>query len=292
MSAPSDRRFRAALVQLRSGRSVADNLDRAEALIRRAARGGAHYVQTPENTAFMELEPKLVLAAAEPEETSVPLKGLRALAAELGIYLHIGSLAIKLDDTRVANRSYVIDPAGGIAAQYDKLHLFDVDLSGGESYRESHHARPGGKAVLVDLPFGRLGLSICYDLRFPQLYRALAVAGAEFIAVPAAFTRQTGEAHWHVLIRARAIETGAFVLAASQGGLHENGRTTFGHSLIVSPWGEVLAEGGEEPGVIFGDIDPAASDEARARIPALKHDRDFEVEIARAAPGQARREAS
>jgi len=292
MSVPSDRRFRAALVQLRSGRSVAHNLDRAEALIRRAARGGAHYVQTPENTAFMELEPKLVLAAAEPEDTSVPLKRLRALAAEFGIYLHIGSLAIKLDDTRVANRSYVIDPAGGIAAQYDKLHLFDVDLAGGESYRESHHARPGGKAVLVDLPFGRLGLSICYDLRFPQLYRALAGAGAEFIAVPAAFTRQTGEAHWHVLIRARAIEIGAFVLAASQGGLHENGRTTFGHSLIVSPWGEVLAEGGAEPGVIFADIDLAASDEARARIPALKHDRDFEVEIARAAPAQATRETS
>lgn len=292
MSLSSDRRFRAALVQLRSGRSVAGNLDRAEALIRRAAQGGARYVQTPENTAFMELEPKLVLAAAEPEDTSVPLKRLRALAAELGIHLHVGSLAIKLDDTRVANRSYVIGPEGAIAAQYDKLHLFDVDLAGGESYRESHHARAGGKAVLVDLPFGRLGLSICYDLRFPQLYRALAAAGAEFIAVPAAFTRQTGEAHWHVLIRARAIETGAFVLAASQGGLHENGRSTFGHSLIVSPWGELLAEGGEEPGVIFADIDPAASDEARARIPALKHDRDFEVEIARFASARATCEGS
>jgi predicted amidohydrolase len=291
MSEPSHRRFRAALVQLRSGRSIADNLDRAETLIRRAAQGGALYVQTPENTAYMELEPKLVVAAAELEETSVPLKRLRALAAELGIHLHIGSLAIKLDDTRVANRSYLIDPQGGIAARYDKLHLFDVDLAGGESYRESHHARPGGKAVLVDLPFGRLGLSICYDLRFPQLYRALAGAGAEFIAVPAAFTKQTGEAHWHVLIRARAIETGAFVLAASQGGLHENGRTTFGHSLIVSPWGEVLAEGGEEPGVIFADIDLAASAEARAGIPALKHDRDFEVEIVQAAPAQARKSA-
>jgi predicted amidohydrolase len=292
MSEPSDRRFRAALLQLRSGRSVADNLDRAEALIRRAGQGGAHYVQTPENTAFMELEPKLVLAAAEPEESSVPLKRLRALAAELGIHLHIGSLAIKLDDARVANRSYVIGPNGGIAARYDKLHLFDVDLAGGESYRESHHARPGGKAVLVDLPFGRLGLSICYDLRFPQLYRALAGAGAEFIAVPAAFTRQTGEAHWHVLLRARAIESGAFVLAATQGGLHENGRATFGHSLIVSPWGEVLAEGGEDPGVIFADLDLAASAEARARIPALKHDRAFEVELVRAAPAETRKEAS
>ena len=288
-----DRRFRAALVQLRSDRSVADNIDRAEALIRRAAaRGGADYVQTPENTAFMELEPKLVLAAAEPEAASQPLKRLRALAAELGIHLHIGSLAIKLDDTRVANRSYVIDPQGGILAHYDKLHLFDVDLAGGESYRESHHARPGASAVLVDLPFGRLGLSICYDLRFPQLYRALAAAGAEFISVPAAFTRQTGEAHWYVLIRARAIESGAFVLAATQGGLHENGRMTFGHSLIVSPWGEVLAEGGEEPGVIFADIDLAASTEARARIPALKHDRDFEVEIVGGDQARARREAS
>ena len=292
MSEPSDRRFRAALVQLRSGRSVADNLDRAETLIRRAAQGGARYVQTPENTAFMELEPELVLAAAEPEEASVPLKRLSALAAELGIHLHIGSLAIKLDDTRVANRSYLIDPQGGTAAHYDKLHLFDVDLAGGESYRESHHARPGGRAVLVDLPFGRLGLSICYDLRFAALYRALAGSGAEFIAVPAAFTMQTGEAHWHVLIRARAIESGAFVLAATQGGLHENGRTTFGHSLIVSPWGEVLAEGGEEPGVIFADIDLAACAEARARIPALKHDRDFDVEVVGHAPARARREAS
>ena len=292
MSEASKRPFRAALVQLRSGHSVADKLDRAEALIRHAARGSADYVQTPENTAFMELEPKLVLAAAEPEAASVPLKRLRALAAELGVHLHIGSLAIKLDDTRVANRSYVIDPQGRILAHYDKLHLFDVDLAGGESYRESHHARPGGKAVLVDLPFGRLGLSICYDLRFPQLYRALAAAGAELIAVPAAFTRQTGEAHWHVLIRARAIESGAFVLAATQGGLHENGRMTFGHSLIVSPWGEVLAEGGEDPGVIFADIDLAASAEARARIPALKHDRDFEVEIVGGDQARARREAS
>jgi predicted amidohydrolase len=292
MSASAGRRFRAALVQLRSGRSIPDNLARAEALIRRAAEGGAAYVQTPENTALMELEPKLVVAAAEPEEESVPLKRLRALAAELGIYLHVGSLAIRLDDTRVANRSYLIAPDGGIAARYDKLHLFDVDLAGGETYRESAHARSGAKAVLVELPFGRLGLSICYDLRFPQLYRALAGAGAELVAVPSAFTRQTGEAHWHVLIRARAIETGAFVLAATQGGLHENGRSTFGHSLIVSPWGKVLAEGGEEPGVIFADIDPAASDEARARIPALKHDRAFEVEIVRAAPEGARREAS
>jgi predicted amidohydrolase len=277
------RRFRAGLVQLRSGRSVTPNLDKAEGLIRRAAKGGAIYVQTPENTGLMELSPRLVVEAAETEERSTPLARLRALARELGIFLHIGSLAIKLDETRVANRSYVIDPEGRVAARYDKLHMFDVDLPGGESYRESQFFRPGEKAVVADLPFGRLGLSICYDLRFPALYRALASAGAEFIAVPSAFTKQTGEAHWRVLIRARAIETGAFVLAATQGGLHENGRATYGHSLIVSPWGEVLAEGGEDPCVVFADIDLAASEEARARIPALKHGRNFEVEIAGAA---------
>jgi deaminated glutathione amidase len=277
------RRFRAGLVQLRSGRSVTPNLDKAEGLIRRAAKGGAIYVQTPENTGLMELSPRLVLEAAETEERSAPLARLTALARELGIFLHIGSLAVKLDETRVANRSYVIDPEGRVAARYDKLHMFDVDLPGGESYRESQYFRPGEKAVVADLPFGRLGLSICYDLRFPALYRALASAGAEFIAVPSAFTKQTGEAHWRVLIRARAIETGAFVLAATQGGLHENGRATYGHSLIVSPWGEVLAEGGEDPCVVFADIDLAASEEARARIPALKHGRGFEVEIAGAA---------
>jgi predicted amidohydrolase len=286
------RRFRAGLVQLRSGRAIEPNLDMAEALIRRAAKGGAAYVQTPENTAVMELKPELVLAAAESEGKSVPLAWAKALAAELGIFLHIGSLAIKLDQARVANRSYLIDPKGRIAARYDKLHMFDVDLEGGESYRESQYFRPGATAVLADLPFGRLGLSICYDLRFPALYRALAASGAEIIAIPSAFTKQTGEAHWQVLVRARAIETGAFVLAAAQGGLHENGRSTYGHSLIVSPWGEVLAEGGEEPGVIFADIDLAASAEARARIPAIKHGREFQVEIAGGEAVEARKEAS
>ena len=284
--------FRAGLVQLRSGRTVAPNLDKAEALVRRAAKGGAQYVQTPENTGIMELKPELVLAAAESEGKSAPLAWARALARELGIWLHIGSVAIKLDQGRVANRSYLLDPKGRVAARYDKLHMFDVDLAGGESYRESQYFRPGAKAVLADLPFGRLGLSICYDLRFPSLYRALAAAGAELIAIPAAFTKQTGEAHWHVLTRARAIETGAFVLAATQGGLHENGRSTFGHSIVVSPWGEVLAEAGEEPGVIFADIDLAASEEARARIPAIKHGREFEIEIAGEPVERARREAS
>jgi deaminated glutathione amidase len=292
MSGKGRGRFRAGLVQLRSGRTVASNLDKAEALVRRAAKGGAQYVQTPENTGIMELEPELVLAAAESEGKSAPLAWARALARELGIWLHIGSIAIKLDRSHVANRSYLLDPKGSVTARYDKLHMFDVDLAGGESYRESQYFRPGAKAVLADLPFGRFGLSICYDLRFASLYRALAAAGAEIIAIPAAFTKQTGEAHWHVLTRARAIETGAFVLAATQGGLHENGRSTFGHSIVVSPWGEVLAEAGEEPGVIFADIDLAASEEARARIPAIKHGREFEIEIAGEAVERARREAS
>jgi predicted amidohydrolase len=292
MTPISDRHFRAALVQLRASRSIAPNLDQAEALVREAARGGADYVQTPENTALMELEPERVLALVQPEAESEPLARLCALAAELGIWLHIGSLGIKIDETQVANRSFLIDPQGAIAARYDKLHMFDVDLAGGESYRESQYYGPGAKAVIADLPWARLGMTICYDLRFPALYRALATAGAEVIAVPAAFTKQTGEAHWHVLLRARAIETGSFVLAATQGGLHENGRETFGHSMIVSPWGVVLAEAGEDPGVIFADIDLAAVAEARARIPSLKHGRAFEIEIASGAPDLARREAS
>jgi len=284
--------FRAALVQLRASRSIAPNLDQAEALIRQAAKGGAQYVQTPENTALMELEPELVLKQVQAEGESVPLARLRTLASELGIWLHVGSLGIKIDAARVANRSYLLDPHGEIAAHYDKLHMFDVDLANGESYRESQYYGPGTKAVLADLPWGRLGMTICYDLRFPALYRALATAGATLIAIPAAFTRQTGQAHWHVLVRARAIETGAFVFAATQGGLHENGRETFGHSMIMSPWGDILAEAGEDPGVVFADIDLARSEEVRARIPSLKHGRPFEIEIAGGRPSTTRKEAS
>jgi predicted amidohydrolase len=291
VTAPSPKTLRVALVQLRSGRSIAPNMAMAEALIRRAAAGGALYVQTPENTAIMELEPERLLAEVDVEESSVPLGQLRALARELGLWLHVGSLAVKVDASKVANRSYLIAPDGEIVARYDKLHLFDVDLAGGESYRESRTFQPGNTAVLADLPWGRLGLSICYDLRFPALYRALATAGAEFIAVPSAFTKQTGEAHWRVLLRARAIETGAFVLAAAQGGLHENGRSTYGHSMIVSPWGEVLAEAGEDPQMLFADIDLGLCAEARAKVPSLKHGRQFQVEIM-GAGAQAQREAS
>ena len=277
---PAPKVFRAALVQLRSGRTIAPNIETAERLIRSAVREGALYVQTPENTSIMELETECLLAAIETEEKSEPLAQLRTLAKELAIWLHVGSLGTKLIGGKVANRSYLIAPDGALAARYDKLHMFDVDLAGGESYRESRNFNPGSKAVVADLPWGRLGMSICYDLRFPGLYRALASAGADFITVPAAFTKQTGEAHWRVLLRARAIETGTFVLAACQGGLHENGRSTYGHSMIVSPWGEVLAEAGEDPQIVLADIDPRLSAEARAKVPSLRYGRAFEVEIA------------
>ena len=289
-------RFRAALVQLRAGRAIEENLISAEALIREATRGGADYIQTPENTALMELESELVQKQAQPEPESRPLALFCSLAEELRVWLHIGSLGVKQPDGRIANRSYLLAPNGSVVARYDKLHMFDVDLPDGETYRESDNFSPGNTAVLADLsPAGlpaKLGMTICYDVRFAALYRALAIAGANMIAIPAAFTKQTGEAHWHVLLRARAIETGAFVLAATQGGLHENGRWTFGHSMIVSPWGEILAEAGADPCVIFAEIDLAHVNEARARIPALKHGRAFEIESVTLVDAAATRQAS
>jgi predicted amidohydrolase len=262
---------------MRSGLSPQGNLDAAVRLIEEARRGGADYVQTPEMTNILEVKRERLFTAITAEENDPSLAAFRALARKLGIYLHVGSLAIKLLPEKAANRSFLIDRKGDIVARYDKIHMFDVDLAGGESYRESRNYRPGEMAVAIDLPWGRLGLTICYDLRFPALYRALAEAGSSFLAIPSAFTRQTGEAHWHVLNRARAIENGAFVLAAAQGGKHENGRETFGHSLIVDPWGRVVAEGGTEPGVILATIDPAEVTAARAKIPSLQHGRRFEM---------------
>jgi predicted amidohydrolase len=199
------------------------------------------------------------------------------LARNYGIYLHVGSLALKVSPDKAVNRGFLIDPRGDIVARYDKIHMFDVDLEGGESYRESRNYRPGDLAVLADLPWGRLGLTICYDLRFPALYRALAEAGASFLSIPSAFTKSTGEAHWHVLIRARAVENGCFVLAAAQAGKHENGRETYGHSLAVNPWGRIIGDGGTAPGVTFADVDVSEIAAARARIPSLQHGRRFEV---------------
>lgn len=253
------------------------SLDEAERLIRQAAAGGADLVLTPENTSLMELRSALLFEKTSPEAGNPALTRLTGLARDVGVWLQIGSIAVQVSDTKVANRSYLIDPQGTVVAQYDKMHMFDVELAGGESYRESKNYAPGDKAILADLPWGRIGLTICYDLRFPALYRALAHAGADFITVPSAFTKQTGEAHWHTLLKARAIETGTFVFAAAQGGMHENGRATYGYSLIISPWGDVIAEAGIDPGVVYADIDPAKVGEARARIPSLLHDREFEI---------------
>jgi deaminated glutathione amidase len=269
--------FTVGLAQMRSGLSPQANLDAAARLIEEAKRGGADYVLTPEMTNIMEVKRDRLFATIVPEEQDACLASLCELARSRSVYLHIGSLAIKVLPDKAANRSFLIDPKGEIVARYDKIHMFDVDLAGGESYRESRSYRPGELAVLADLPWGRLGLTVCYDLRFPALYRALAEAGASFISIPSAFTRQTGEAHWHVLVRARAIENGSFVFAAAQGGKHENGRETFGHSLIVDPWGRILAEGGTEPSVMLAKIDPAEVAAARARIPSLQHGRRFEV---------------
>jgi predicted amidohydrolase len=269
--------FKAGLIQMRSGLAPGANLEAAIRLIEEAKAGGADYVQTPEMTNILALKREQLFAAIVEEEADKSLAAFRELARRLGIFVHVGSLAIKLTADKAANRSFLIDRDGEIVARYDKIHMFDVDLAGGESYRESRNYRAGEIAVVTDLPWGRLGLSVCYDLRFPALYRALAEAGSSFLAIPSAFTKQTGEAHWHVLMRSRAIENGAYVLAAAQGGRHENGRDTFGHSLVVDPWGRVVAEGGTEPGVVFATIDPAEVAAARAKVPSLQHGRRFEL---------------
>ncbi len=269
--------FKAAMIQMRSGLNPAANIDNAVRLIGEAKSAGADYVLTPEMTNILAAKREQLFAAVVDEEKDASLATLRELACKLGVYIHIGSLAIKISNDRAANRSFLIDPKGDIAARYDKIHMFDVDLADGESYRESRNYRPGELAVLADLPWGRLGLTVCYDLRFPALYRALAEAGATMLAIPSAFTKQTGEAHWHVLMRSRAIENGSFVFAAAQGGKHENGRETYGHSLVVDPWGRIIAEGGIEPGIVMAEIDLAEVAKARARIPSLQHGRRFEI---------------
>jgi deaminated glutathione amidase len=271
-------RFRAALVQMCSGRDVATNVAAASVLIREAAQGGADYVQTPEITTLMEPERSKLFAAVQSESGNQALGQFKALAQELKIWLHIGSMGVLVAPDKVANRGYLIAPTGNVAASYDKIHMFDVDLPGGESYRESKNYRPGDKACIAEMPWGRLGLTICYDMRFAGLYRALAQAGADVIAVPSAFTVPTGKAHWHVLLRARAIETGCYILAAAQAGRHETGRDTYGHSVVISPWGEILAEAdGVQTSVIFSDVTLDAVANARQRIPSLMHDRPFTV---------------
>jgi predicted amidohydrolase len=266
-------KFIAACVQITAQREFDPNIEATSALVRRARDAGADLIMTPEITGMFEPKRDLHLAKAKDEAGNPALAAFRELARETGAWLLVGSLAIKLEAARLANRSFLLAPDGAIAARYDKIHMFDVDLANGESYRESALYRPGDGAILAALPWGTLGMTVCYDLRFPSLYRALAQAGADFLSIPAAFTVPTGKAHWHVLQRARAIENGCFVFAPAQCGEHAEGRKTYGHSLIVDPWGEVLADAGEAIGFITAEIDPAKVAEARRMVPALRHDR-------------------
>jgi predicted amidohydrolase len=271
--------FRLACVQLTAGNDMTANIAAAERLVRDAARE-ADFIALPECALMLEPNRRLAIEKAAPEASHPGLAAFRALAQDTGRWLLVGSLTIRLDGDQLANRSFLIDKAGGVVARYDKIHMFDVQLPGGESYRESATYRPGTAAQVVPTPFGRLGMTVCYDVRFPQLYRALGHAGAELLSVPSAFTVPTGRAHWHVLLRARAIETGAYVFAPAQCGEHAGGRLTYGHSLIVDPWGAVIAEAGEQPGVITAEIDLAKVTEARRAVPSLSHDRPFAPPVA------------
>ncbi|MER8886999.1 carbon-nitrogen hydrolase family protein [Mesorhizobium sp. M0074] len=270
--------FKAAAIQMRSGTSPERNAVDLERLVREAAGLGATYIQTPEMTGALIRDSQAWAASFTSEDKDIVVSTSRRLAKELGIFLHIGSTAILRADGKLANRALLFGPDGARIATYDKIHMFDVDLDNGESWRESAAYEPGTEAVVAEVNGAKLGFAVCYDLRFPQLFRAEALAGADLLSVPAAFTRQTGEAHWHVLLRARAIENGAYVVAAAQGGVHEDGRETYGHSLIVDPWGRIVAEAAhDEPAVIVAEIDPAQSVAARKKIPNLKNARDFAV---------------
>ncbi len=264
-----------ACVQVNAGTDMARNIETAVGLVRQACDAGADFVAMPENVSLIVHGREQQMAEARTEKEHPALSAFRDVAADCGVSLLIGSLAVRVADDRLANRSFLVDGEGEIVARYDKIHMFDVDLPGGESYRESATFQPGAQAVLAPSPWGPIGMTVCYDVRFAHLYRDLAKKGAAILTVPAAFTRQTGQAHWHVLLRARAIETGSFVVAPAQTGTHDRGRQTFGHSLIISPWGDILADGGESVGITQATLDLSVVDKARQAIPALRHDRDF-----------------
>ena len=275
MTGATSREFTVACLQVTAGNELQDNVATAVRFIDQAVDGGAEFVMMPENVTMMEWGRKAITSKGRPEQDHEGLAAFRESAKRHKVWIHCGSLSISLDDGRVANRTYVLDDAGEIVATYDKIHMFDVDLGDGERYAESTTFAPGDKAVVVDLPWGKLGLTICYDLRFPALYRSIAQGGAELIAVPSAFTQVTGEAHWHVLLRARAIETGSFIVAPAQTGTHPGDRKTFGHALIVDPWGKVLADAGKETGLVSAKIDLNKVEKVRKRMPSLSHDRPF-----------------
>ena len=270
--------FVVACIQTNAGSALAPNLAAASALVLKAREKGADFILLPENVAMMAAGRKAIFAHAKPEEAHPALAHFRALAKETEAWLLVGSLAVQLHEgglvNHVANRSFLLDGTGTIIARYDKIHMFDADLENGESYKESDTYRSGERAVLAETPWGDVGMTICYDLRFPHLYRALAKAGASYFAVPSAFTRVTGKAHWHALLRSRAIENGAYVFAPAQCGTHGR-RQTFGHALIVDPWGEVLGDGGDSPGIVLAGIDLSKVAAARRKIPSLQHDRPF-----------------
>ncbi|MEM7213930.1 MAG: carbon-nitrogen hydrolase family protein [Pseudomonadota bacterium] len=271
--------MRVAVIQMRSTTSIADNCATMDELVRKAADQGATYIQTPEMTGILQKNRKGLFVEITSQQDDVLVGHAADLAEELGIWLHIGSHAVLVDDQKAANRAFLFSPAGELVTTYDKIHMFDVDLDNGESWRESKVYRPGDRTIVADTDSARIGLSICYDVRFPHLYREQALAGAQILSAPAAFTRQTGRAHWHVLMRARAIENGAFMIAAAQGGDHKDGRETFGHSLVVNPWGEIIAEiKSEEPGFALADIDMGEVTKARSKIPNLANGREFVIE--------------
>ncbi len=265
--------MKVALYQARTGIDPERNSAGLVAAVRESAAAGAAILFTPEMSGLLDRDRSRAETRLKSEDEDPVLAAVREAARDSGIWVHLGSLAVRSGGGRLANRGFLIDDKGAIRARYDKIHLFDVDLATGESWRESALYAPGGKAVVAETPAGRIGLSVCYDLRFPDLYRSLTDAGAEILAIPAAFTVPTGEAHWHVLMRARAIEAGVFVVAAAQSGRHEDGRETYGHSLVVGPWGEVLLDMGEGEGVGFADIDLARIEEVRGRLPAIRHRR-------------------
>lgn len=270
--------LKVACIQMRTGVSPEENRAVMDELVRQAASQGARYVQTPEMTGLLERGRERQIEKARTEAEDMIFAAAGGLARELDIWLHVGSTAIALDEDRLANRAGMFSPAGDLVATYDKIHMFDVDLDNGESWRESRTYRPGNAAKLLDTGEFRLGFSICYDLRFPHLYREMAKAGAQILACPAAFTRQTGKAHWHILLRSRAIENGAWVIAAAQGGEHEDGRTTYGHSLVINPWGETVAElDHDEPGVLVAEIDLDEVKRARSKVPNLLNGQSFEL---------------
>ncbi|MGK6323425.1 carbon-nitrogen hydrolase family protein [Sphingomonas sp. DT-51] len=264
---------RIAIIQTSSGIDPARNAAALAVAIGEAGAGGATMVFTPEMSGVLDRDRARAAQTIVREGEDKVLVAVREAAARAGVWVQLGSLALRRHDGRYANRSFVIDSDGNIRARYDKMHLFDVDLPSGESWRESAAYAPGDRPVLAMTPLGRMGLSICYDMRFPDLYRALSDEGATVLSVPASFTRPTGAAHWHVLLRARAIEAACYVVAAAQSGVHEDGRATYGHSLVVDPWGEVLLDMGEAPGIGYAGIDPARQREVRARVPALQHRR-------------------